>query len=587
MQKLVEQIQRMKTVMSLNENFVQPDLTPEYFMSRVPFLKTFHNNSNENAVGFQKVVYNSNVDANIGGGIHNFPNFNTVAEFYYSKYKRSETTFDFTFSLKFEIIVTKPDHMHQFVYTAINMASRIAANSLSYNKEFINKTHITKEELDQVINDINGKFFAFEEYITERMQVDLKNPLNESIEPSEAYNNYDSVMSIIKGKRNIGQITYAKPNDEESLNKGLTNNQLVKIINEAGLEAIKIKSNEHNNWIIYKPGYEKEVKELNAIAEKYGGYFPTKEGKPEDVIRIGQLLGYNQSAIDTFIQKNFQIQSKINEQIEQLNEFIGNDMVYLKQYLSMTDQQKQDNLPYEFPHFFDEFLQDEDIDFQVPTNQFIDSDGITQPGDPMDSYEIPEWLSQHNKELFKQYGSWLKYKVDSHSLDVGDPEYPAWSFFGSPSLVKNQWLIHFTSDADGIAAHGFKYGVDDMTKLGLTTNLSDFEKKFGGYNFAYLLSDFKRHASQGYTRGGGWKYGNEAVIFRASGIRTEHYGDEEPQVIFYGNTARDIIPVESGENKNYAFKSKLTGRILYEADDLQELVYWLVRHFDQYRKHLL
>jgi hypothetical protein len=96
-----------------------------------------------------------------------------------------------------------------------------------------------------------------------------------------------------------------------------------------------------------------------------------------------------------------------------------------------------------------------------------------------------------------------------------------------------------------------------------------------------------RHASQGYTRGGGWKYGNEAVIFRASGIRTEHYGDEEPQVIFYGNTARDIIPVESGENKNYAFKSKLTGRILYEADDLQELVYWLVRHFDQYRKHLL
>jgi len=585
MQKLQEQLKKMRGFINLNENFVQPDLTADYFLTRVPFFKSFNNISNDKAIGFQKVVYNSNVEANIGGGTHIFPNFNTVCEFNYTKYQRSDTTFNFVFYLKFGIIVTKPDNMNQLQYMAINIASRMAAENLSYIKEYINKTNISKEELDQTINEINGKLFQFEEYVNNHTMVDLKNPLDESIHPSEAYNNYDAIMTLVKGKRNVGQITYVKSGDTNTLNKGLTNNQLAKIINDAGLHAMKIKSNPYNNWIIYKPGFEKEAQELNALADKYGGFFPSKNAAPEDIKRIGQLLGYEQSAIDDFLNKNKQIQENLKKHIRTINEFVTNEVVYLKQYFSLTDQQKQQSLPHEFPYMFKDFLDVSGEEFTPPTHEFIDSDGITQPGDPYETFEIIDWVEQHNPKLFTSFAKWLKDNIDSHSLDIPDQEYPAWSFFGSPSLVKNQWMIHFTNDAYAIESQGFKYGVDDYTKLGLTTSLGEFDKKYGGYNFAYLISEFNRYyrSNHGY----GNKYGNEAVIFRASGLRLWHHGDEEPQVIFYGKTATNIMAIEEGENKQFAIKSKKTGRILFESDDLKTIVFWIEKNYDQYRKHLI
>ena len=126
-----------------------------------------------------------------------------------------------------------------------------------------------------------------------------------------------------------------------------------------------------------------------------------------------------------------------------------------------------------------------------------------------------------------------------------------------------------------------------MSKLGLTTHLGDFDKKYGGYNFAYLLSDFVRYAKGDYSRGSrGYKYGDEAVIFRASGIKVWHHGDQEPQVIFYGNTATNIIPITSGENAEWAIYGK-NRRVLFENDDLQRVVNWLINNFDQYRKRLV
>ena len=74
------------------------------------------------------------------------------------------------------------------------------------------------------------------------------------------------------------------------------------------------------------------------------------------------------------------------------------------------------------------------------------------------------------------------------------------------------------------------------------------------------------------------------VLFRASGVKMWHYSDEEPQVIFYGNTAKNIIPITKGENYAYAIKSK--DKILYESDELEKVVDWVVDNYDQYRKKL-
>ena len=250
----------------------------------------------------------------------------------------------------------------------------------------------------------------------------------------------------------------------------------------------------------------------------------------------------------------------------------------------MSEEKKKANLPYEFPYFFEDFLVENDEEFETSkTNVYIDNDGLETEGDEMEGSELVEWLETNNKELFDKFADYLYEKISNSELPISDSEYPAWSYFDdSPTIVKNQWLIHFTNDAYSIANNGFKYGVYDMTKLGLTTSLGEFYKKYGGYNFAYLLGDFDRYAKNRH----GYKYGEEAVVFRASGIKTWHYGDQEPQVIFYGNTATNIIPVTKGESGNWEIVNKKTDNVLFSSDELQKVADWIESNYEQYRKNL-
>lgn len=254
----------------------------------------------------------------------------------------------------------------------------------------------------------------------------------------------------------------------------------------------------------------------------------------------------------------------INEEIINLNEYLTNDGVSLLRYFSQTDEEKKQNLPYayNYQYLFEEFVIDNDIDYDV--DEFED---------------VPE-------EYFNEYAEWLFSKIEGGSLNVEPSEYPAWSYLSNPTLIKNQWLIHFTDDATGIADNGFIYGVDDIDKLGLTTHLSQFEKKYGGYNFSYLLSDFVKYGKSNRGWDNNFKYGKEAVIFRASGVKLYHHGDEEPQVIFYGNTATNIIPITSGENSKFGVYSSKSGNLLYESDDMEYVVKWIVQNINQYQKQL-
>lgn len=287
------------------------------------------------------------------------------------------------------------------------------------------------------------------------------------------------------------------------------------------------------------------------------------------------------------MEKHFFIRTLIRESLKnnfpatRLDEFVVQDEVYLLQYLNQSEEDKKKSLPYDFPYFFNDFLIEEDIDFEYPTHNIIDADG-ENIGEKMEDYEAIEWISANNPELFNKYADYLYDRVLNNTLLVPEYEYPAWSYFSSGSIVKNQWLIHFTSEDNAweIYRKGFLRGVEDITKLGLTTSLGEFEKKYGGFNFSYTIPDFKEYAkSSGYGRE--YKYGNAAVLFRASGVRTWHYGDQEYQTIFFGNTARDIIPIKEGSNGWEVYSSK--GNIKPQSE-LKNLVDWLVHNYEQYKK---
>lgn len=279
----------------------------------------------------------------------------------------------------------------------------------------------------------------------------------------------------------------------------------------------------------------------------------------------------------------------INEEIKSLNEYITKNDIYLKDYLSMSEEEKKQFLPDEYNYFFDDFLDETGRKFSMPKEMkpTLYADDPEEEQDMFDNnLELMTHLEHNDKDLYDAFADYLYNKIVNFELSIPETEYPAWSYFeDSPTIIKNQWLIHFTEDANSIASEGFKFGVDDMTKLGLTTELGEFYKKYGGYNFAYTLSDFVKYGSRDYTEGGGYKYGKEAIVFNASGIRVWHFGDEEYQTIFYGNTATNIIPITSGENKKWAIYNK-TGKILFKNDNLEKVVNWLITNYSQYRKNL-
>jgi predicted acetyltransferase len=155
-------------------------------------------------------------------------------------------------------------------------------------------------------------------------------------------------------------------------------------------------------------------------------------------------------------------------------------------------------------------------------------------------------------------------------------------------IVKNEWLVHFTKDALSIAQQGFIKGIPDYDKLGLTTRLPEEMKEKGGFNFAYRTKDdrFISVAQRGWH---GWRFGEEVVVFRANGYAVWHRTDEQQEVVFWGKTARDIVPVRL-QPDGWTVLSKSGAKVFSSRDTEDEglwrCVQWVKANYDQYRKKL-
>ena len=258
-----------------------------------------------------------------------------------------------------------------------------------------------------------------------------------------------------------------------------------------------------------------------------------------------------------------------------LNEYVTNEILRLRDFLNLTDDQKRESLIDMFGHLIHNFLEDEIENGNINPDDYDVDYAIDDPYDFIEDH-------RDDSELMRSFGRWLFEELESWHGCISEEEKPTWFYMSRGDWFENRWLVHFTEHAHDIAHEGFTRGVDDYTKLGLTTRMGDFEKKYGGYNFAYDIDDFHKY----YRNRHGHKYGSEAVMFVASGIRVSHYSDEEPQMIFYGNTAKDIIPITETDG-GYGVCSVKTGDVLYESEEIKDVVYWISKNFVQYRKQLI
>ena len=158
--------------------------------------------------------------------------------------------------------------------------------------------------VNDIINDINPQIDKIVKKLKQKnLQESIRRILREEISAKEAYNEYDSIKTIIDGKRDVAFTTLENP----------TTKFLI-FIN--GLKKIKVESEDETNYIVYQKRSEDLAKELFNIANKYGGKLRF-DATEEDSRRIGQILNYNPKEIEDYISHNKKIRDLENNQSEE------------------------------------------------------------------------------------------------------------------------------------------------------------------------------------------------------------------------------------------------------------------------------
>ena len=248
-----------------------------------------------------------------------------------------------------------------------------------------------------------------------------------------------------------------------------------------------------------------------------------------------------------------------------VQETLTNDIIYLKRMLSGTDAEKHEEAAHEGSHHLSSWL-DTDTDAEI-------TDEMQKALDEDEPWMAVEAMTPEQRQAF---GRWVS------EILASEGEGPPALFMEFQSVLRNAWLIHFSDRASEICSDGFTTGVPvgDERMLGLSTQWTKQAKR-GGYNFAYRVEDFARYGRD--RHGHGWKYGSEAVVFQASGVKVWHHGDQEPQVIFIGNTARNLVHVFKDGNRWCVGDA---GHPFYANEDLDEVVNWILSNFEQYRRRI-
>jgi len=283
-----------------------------------------------------------------------------------------------------------------------------------------------------------------------------------------------------------------------------------------------------------------------------------------------------------------------------LKEYVDTDVVRLQQYLNSTPEQMADEIAgmIGYKQIIDDYfiknrgLYPKEINWnagketmsvtQLYANTLaLGKWDVLKQTDPVLYGAIVDWF------MDKIYGEEQSFMSFMNGFGIQPAEIPSWFYLHEPTLVKNQWLVHGTSRMDGrmMARRGFIKGINDPTKLGLTTWLQG--KKIGdGYNFAYTPEDFAKYGVDGSEI----KYGDGTfLVFRASGIRCWHDADDEYQVIFHGKTARDIVFVDEMMG-TYTIHSKDVKPLIQTNaeynNDPNSIVDWVINNYEQYRKSI-
>lgn len=303
---------------------------------------------------------------------------------------------------------------------------------------------------------------------------------------------------------------------------------------------------------------------------------------------------------------SYEISEEDNIEENQENEYLDKTHgMHLKRYLQepeeLADEYLIQDYAYDIPEFFNNDrdaimeLSDEELDMlEAYKNNQADEDDLL---DILENHpDIKKAFGRFCRGIARQDNRGARYIYD-YNQDV---------------YSNNQWLIHFTPDPAEIAMNGFTKGTQDVEELGVTHGSQRHEE---GYNFAFIADKATNAEARYYLGHDG--YGNlddnaGAVMFKADGVEAYHGGDNQDQVIFWGPSARNIIPIYHGnveelsyvgwdyddiENPDKFYKNRgdtncwyILGKnnnLLYCNENIRKIITWVKNNYFQYRNELI
>ena len=227
---------------------------------------------------------------------------------------------------------------------------------------------------------------------------------------------------------------------------------------------------------------------------------------------------------------------------------------YRREETYLRDYLKEGFDPYAYSLWITDYLDQRDISYD----------------ESEEYYEIfDEWYNFTKESDLADFRSWVE---DTHPhINEYEGDRPAYEGLHWPEQNKPGWLVHFTDDPWGIALSGFKYGHSEFEGLHLTTYKPDKARKNEpGYNFAFDPS--QRYMNNAAHDG---KYGKHAVVFWGTGIKADHSGDEETQVIFWGpSVSPDMIFPVIREGSEWTVQN-YSDRVVYRSEEIDSVVSWV------------
>jgi hypothetical protein len=160
----------------LNEQTEPQNNIKDILIKRIPFLKEyniFKDPRDEKRLEAQRVIFNENVKIMMGNEIINFPQYNVSSEIIYYPHRINDNTFHH-FIIKNQFPTMQPKEMDDLTFKVFILAKKQLEKKLSYSKEIMikNGEEIPKNELDKIINEMNGVLFKIEEF-TEKNNINL------------------------------------------------------------------------------------------------------------------------------------------------------------------------------------------------------------------------------------------------------------------------------------------------------------------------------------------------------------------------------------------------------------------------------